>query len=92
MTQAQALIGKGDLKQGTEILEHVDKTFPTIPELSISSRSPTFRAGTNQAMAELDQAVSIAPKYVEAIVLLAQLRLRAGDAICYRVAGICIEA
>ena len=31
-------------------------------------------------MAELEQAVTIAPKYVEAIVLLAQLRLRAGDA------------
>ena len=81
VAQAEALIGKGDLKQGTGILENVDKTYPNNAGVNTQLALAYVQAkDTNQAMAELDQAVSIAPKYIEAIVLLAQLRLRAGDA------------
>jgi tetratricopeptide (TPR) repeat protein len=79
--QAQALIGKGDLKQGTGILENVDKTYPNNAGVKYQLALAYLQAkNTNQAMTELEQAVTIAPKYVDAILLLAQLRLRAGDA------------
>ena len=92
--QAQALLGKGDLKQGTEILERADKSFPNNPLIKYQLALAYVQGrNTSQAMNELEQAITIAPKYVEAIVLLAQLRLRAGDPqICHRAAGISIAA
>ena len=78
--QAQALLGKGDLKQGTAILERADKSFANNPLIKYQL-AVAYLQGKNpsQAINELEQAITIAPKYVEAIVLLAQLRLRAGD-------------
>src|SRR5437899_2202234 len=78
--QAQALLGKGDLKQGTELLERADKSFQNNPLLKYQLALAYVQGkNTTQAINELEQAITIAPKYVEAIVLLAQLRLRAGD-------------
>src|SRR5438477_6476416 len=78
--QAQALLGKGDIKQGTEILERADKAFANNPLIKYQLALAYLQGrNTTQAMNELEQAITIAPKYVEAIVLLAQLRLRAGD-------------
>ncbi|TMP89077.1 MAG: tetratricopeptide repeat protein, partial [Verrucomicrobia bacterium] len=80
VVQAQALIGKGDLKQGTDILERADKSFANNPLIKYQLALAYVQGrNTTQAMNELEQAVKIAPKYVDAIVLLAQLRLRAGD-------------
>jgi len=80
VVQAQALLGKGDLKQGTGILESVDKSFPNNPSIKYQLALAYLQAqNTAQAMSELGQAITIAPKYVEAIVLLAQLRLQTGD-------------
>src|SRR5438874_9275102 len=79
--QAQALLGKGDVKQGTEILERADKSFANNPLIKYQLALAYLQGrNTAQAMNELEQAITVAPKYVEAIVLLAQLRLRAGDA------------
>jgi tetratricopeptide (TPR) repeat protein len=81
VVQAQALLGKGDLKQGTEILERADKSFANNPLIKYQLALAYVQGGnTSQAMNQLEQAIAIAPKYVEAIVLLAQLRLRSGDA------------
>src|SRR5438067_9038137 len=78
--QAQALIGKGDLKQGTEILERADKSFANNPLIKYQLALVYIQGrNTTQAMNELEQAITVAPKYVEASVLLAQLRLRSGD-------------
>src|SRR5437763_12591374 len=78
--QAQALLGKGDVKQGTEILERADKSFANNPLIKYQLALAYLQGrNTAQAMNELEQAITVAPKYVEAIVLLAQLRLRAGD-------------
>src|SRR5881275_2017684 len=80
VVQAQALLGKGDLKQGTEILERADKSFANNPLIKYKLALAYLQGrNTPQAMNELEQAVKIAPKYVEAIVLLAQLRLQSGD-------------
>src|SRR6266403_5624494 len=80
MVQAQALLGKGDLKQGTEILERADKSFENNPLIKYQLALAYLQGrNTSQAINELEQAITIAPKYVEAIVLLAQVRLRAGD-------------
>ncbi len=78
--QAQALLGKGDLKQGTAILERADKSFANNPLIKYQLAVAYLQdKNPSQAINELEQATTIAPKYVEAIVLLAQLRLRAGD-------------
>src|SRR5438876_2422217 len=78
--QAQALLGKGDLKQGTEMLERAEKSLKNNPLIKYQLALAYVQGrNTTQAMNELEQAVKIAPKYVDAIVLLAQLRLRAGD-------------
>jgi len=80
VVQAQALLGKGDLKQGTDILERADKSIANNPLIKYQLALAYLQArNTTQAMNELEQAITIAPKYVDAIVLLAQLRLRAGD-------------
>src|SRR6059058_4276093 len=80
VVQAQALLGKGDIKQGTDILERADKSFANNPLIKYQLALAYVQGrNTTQAMNELEQAVKIAPKYVDAIVLLAQLRLRAGD-------------
>src|SRR5437660_3430406 len=78
--QGQALLGKGDIKQGTEILERAEKSFENNPLIKYQL-ALAYVQGQNasQAIDELEQAIKIAPKYVEAIVLLAQVRLRAGD-------------
>jgi tetratricopeptide (TPR) repeat protein len=78
VVQAQALLGKGDLKHGIEILERVDKSFENNPLIKYQLALAYVQGrNTSQAINELEQAIKIAPKYVEAIVLLAQLRLRA---------------
>src|SRR5438105_11966119 len=80
VVQAQALLGKGDIKQGTDILERADKSFANNPLIKYQLALAYLQGrNTTQATSELEQAVKIAPKYVDAIVLLAQLRLRAGD-------------
>src|SRR5437016_10509271 len=80
VVQAQALLGKGDLKQGTEILERADKSFANNPLIKYQLALAYVQGrNTTQAINELEQAITIAPKYVDAIVLLVQLRLRAGD-------------
>src|SRR5438270_2193515 len=80
VVQAQGLLGKGDLKQGTDILERADKSFENNPLIKYQLALAYIQGrNTTQAISELEQAITIAPNYVEAIVLLAQLRLRAGD-------------
>jgi tetratricopeptide (TPR) repeat protein len=80
VVQAQALLGKGDIKQGTDILERADKSFANNSLIKYQLALAYLQGrNTTQATSELEQAVEIAPKYVDAIVLLAQLRLRAGD-------------
>ena len=44
--QAQALLGKGDFKQGTQILERVDKSFPNNPLIKYQLALAYLRAGT----------------------------------------------
>ena len=81
VAQAQALMAKGDFKQGTGILENVDKTYTNNPAVKYQLALAYLQAkNTNQAIAELEQAIAIAPKFVEATVLLAQLRIRSGEA------------
>src|SRR5205807_4519515 len=76
----QALLGKGDVKQGTEILERAEKSFENNPLIKYQIAVAYVQGQkASQAIDELEQATKISPKYVEAIVLLAKVRLRAGD-------------
>jgi tetratricopeptide (TPR) repeat protein len=62
------------------MLERADKSFENNPLIKYQLALAYVQGhNTTQAINELEQATTIAPKYVEAIVLLAQLRLRAGD-------------
>jgi Tfp pilus assembly protein PilF len=80
VVQAQALLGKGDLKQGTEVLERADKSLANNPLIKYQLALAYLQGrNTSQAINALEEAITIAPKYADAIVLLAQLRLRTGD-------------
>src|SRR4029077_9735061 len=66
--QAQALLGKGDLEQGTEVLVRVDKSVENNPLIKYQLALAYLQgSNTSQAIDELEQAITIAPKYVEAI-------------------------
>src|SRR5437763_7539722 len=69
--EAQALLGKGDLKQGTDILERADKSFENNPLIKYQLALAYIQVrNTTQAISELEHAITIAPHYVEAIVSL----------------------
>src|SRR5438874_9051279 len=56
--QAQALLGKGDIKQGTEILERADKAFANNPLIKYQLALAYLQGrNTTQATSELEQAV-----------------------------------
>src|SRR6266513_2294854 len=59
--QAQALLGKGDIKQGTDILERADKSLANNPLIKYQLALAYLQGkNTTQATSELEQAVKIA--------------------------------
>src|SRR4029077_14594026 len=70
VVQAQALLGKGDLKQGTEVLERADKSLANNPLIKYQLALAYLQGrNTSQAINALEEAITIAPKYADAIVL-----------------------
>src|SRR5207253_343708 len=56
--QAQSFLGKGDLKQGTEMLERIDKSMPSNPAVKYQlALAYLQRQNTSQAINELEQAI-----------------------------------
>ena len=64
VVQAQALLGKGDLKQGTEVLERADKSLANNPLIKYQLALAYLQGrNTSQAINALEEAITIAPKY-----------------------------
>jgi tetratricopeptide (TPR) repeat protein len=77
--ESEVLLAKGDMKKAVEILERLDHTYPDTPLVKYELARAYFRNNSsNQARMVLDQAISINPNYVDAILLLADINLRSG--------------
>ena len=81
--QSNVLLAKGDTKKAVEVLERLDQSYPNVPLLKddLGRAWGRHESGKlNQAKLALEGAVSINPIYTDAVVLLAQVNLRSGQA------------
>jgi tetratricopeptide (TPR) repeat protein len=79
--QSNVLLAKGDTKKAVEVLERLDQSYPNVPLLKYDlGRAYVVSGNLNQAKLALEGAVSINPTYTDAVVLLAQVNLRSGQA------------
>jgi predicted Zn-dependent protease len=78
--RARALLAKGESKNAVSDVEALDKTYPNIPGIKYYlARAYVQNKQPSQAIAELNKAVATKPDYVEAVILLGELNLRAGN-------------
>jgi tetratricopeptide (TPR) repeat protein len=78
--EAQVRLAKGESKKAVAILQALDKTYPNIPGIQYYlARAYRQDNDSGQAIAELKKAVANKPDYLEAILLLAELNLAAGN-------------
>ena len=79
--QAEVRLAKGEVKQALEGLESLNKTYPNAP-LAKYELARAYLRNNNPAQAAvvLNQAVTLNPDFAEAILLLGEVNLRAGDA------------
>jgi tetratricopeptide (TPR) repeat protein len=81
MLQSEARLAKGETKSAVDGLERLDKTYANVPAIKGKlARSYLENNNPIQAAAALTQAITAQPDYVEGILLLAEINLRAGDA------------
>jgi tetratricopeptide (TPR) repeat protein len=79
--QAQISIGKGDVAKATETMEHLSKAYPTVPAFSYQLALIYLQQNKLEpAAGVLKQAITKNPDFADAIVLLAQLNLKTGNA------------
>ncbi len=79
--QAEILITDGDLKTAQDVLKRLITVYPNQPLVDFHLALAYARGGDMEgALPLLEQAVSVAPGYVEPVVLLAELNLLRGQA------------
>ncbi len=79
--QAETWLAKGDLDKAIDGFQHLNSDFPRLPFLKVKfARALQAKGNTEAATKALDEAIALNPQYVEAIVLLAELQIRAGQA------------
>ena len=77
--QSDVLIAKGETQKAVQILERLDKTYPGIPLIRYQlARAYLKNNNPNQAKLTLEEAVSTNPGYLDAVLLLAEINIRAG--------------
>jgi tetratricopeptide (TPR) repeat protein len=77
--RSDILLAKGDTKKGIEVLERLDQTYPDNILIKYQlARAYLQNNNMNQAMATLDQVVSLNPEYDDAVLLLGQVNLATG--------------
>jgi tetratricopeptide (TPR) repeat protein len=75
------LLAKGDFKSALEALDRLNKAYPQIPVAKYQlARAYLENDNPTQAVVELNHALRLNPDYVDAILLLGEADLRAGDA------------
>jgi tetratricopeptide (TPR) repeat protein len=78
--EAKVWLAKGETKRATEDLERLDHTYRTIPSIKyFLALAYSQSKNSAQAITTLTQAVALNPDFAEAILLLAELQLRAGN-------------
>jgi tetratricopeptide (TPR) repeat protein len=79
--KAEVWLAKGEIKQALESLERLDKAYPNVPIVKYQlARAYLLNNDLGQATVVLNQAVARNPDFTEAILLLGEVKLRAGDA------------
>ncbi|MBA3570209.1 MAG: tetratricopeptide repeat protein, partial [Pyrinomonadaceae bacterium] len=80
MVQASAWMAKGESRKAAESLERLDKSYPNIPLIKFRLAQAYVQNGNPaQAVAALDQALSVSPGYTDALLLRAEIRLKARE-------------
>lgn len=78
--RTDALLAKGDARQAVKELELLDQNYPDAPLIKDRlARAYLRNNNPSQALAAAKQAVALKPEYTEAILLVGELNLRAGD-------------
>jgi tetratricopeptide (TPR) repeat protein len=81
MLKAEVWLAKGEVKQALEILARLDKAYPNVPPVKYQlARAYLLNKDPGQATALLNQAVARNADFTEAILLLGEVKLHAGDA------------
>ncbi len=77
--QAEVLRAKGETAKAVAALEHLDKTYSSVPAIKYQlARAYLQNNNRPQAIGALEQAVSVNPDFTDATLLLAQLNLQDG--------------
>jgi len=80
MLQAQAVLGKKDYKKAVSLLESLRSAYPKIPAVMYQlGRAQMYDGNFNQAQVVLNEAVQANPNYVDAVLLLGQVKLQLGE-------------
>ena len=81
LLQSDVLLAKGDVKSALEALDRLNRAYPQIPVTKYElARAYLENDDPAQAIVELNKALTLNPDYVDAILLLGEADLRAGDA------------
>ncbi len=77
LLQSQIYVAKGEPAKAVGTLEHLDKTYPGVPQIKFALAGADLAGNSvKQAAAQLEQALTINPNYLEAALLLAEINLR----------------
>jgi tetratricopeptide (TPR) repeat protein len=77
--QSDVLMEKGDTKKAVQVMEHLDKTYSGEPLIKYQlARAYLRNNNPNQAKLALQQAVSANGNYLDAVLLLGEINIRAG--------------
>ena len=81
LLQADVLLAKGEVKSALDGLGQLNTLYPKIPVIKYElARVQLQNDNPSEAISELNQALTLNPNYVDAILLLGEADLRAGDA------------
>src|SRR5256886_5291973 len=81
LVQAESWIAKGETKKAVNSIEDLDRTYPGSPVVKYALARVYVRTNNlDQAIAAVDQVVNLSPRFLDAILLRAELRLKKGDA------------
>ena len=81
LVQAESWIAKGETKKAVDSIEDLDRTYANSPVVKFALAQVYVRTNNlDQAIAAVDQVVNLSPRFVDGILLRAELHLKNGDA------------
>ena len=80
LVQADSWLAKGETKKAVDSIENLDRTYPGSPITKYALARVFVRTNNlDQAIAAADQAVDLSPRFLDAVLLRAELHLKKGD-------------